>query len=490
MRKLTAYCVLLLLALSCGKPEPRMPVPSGNDTPEPEDTVETRDTSGRTGPPVIPEDNDKYGVGYIFDGSVIPEVHLDVPLDQWNGLLDAYDACEYTTRYVSCDIRYVKGDEETVLKGIGLRLRGNSTRSRPETGAGPHEPGRASRCQFGLNFDYFTEGEDMRIHNSRGFRLKAFRGDPSCVREKFCYDVMRDAGIWTAVHSEYCRLWIRVGDDPEETYYGVYLIEESVNKTYLKQRKAEFADAKGNLWKCRFHSNLDYTRLGPVGVDRGDDMRYVYEYKMDEDDFPGARRQFVNFLSGLQKEGKEFHDWMLKVCDVNLLLRTFAASVALGMWDDCWHNANNYYLYFNSRDEADYKLFFIPYDYDISLGTTAADFDAVRCNPYEWGENIFISKLLEFEDFRETYSLALVELCRPGGLLDESVCRERISGMQDRIRDFLFNDTGESIVAEDLPADFSGNPEYRLLEDSDNNFFRIKSSVVNSLCTPWFMKWQ
>ena len=62
--------------------------------------------------------------------------------------------------------------------------------------------------------------------------------------------------------------------------------------------------------------------------------------------------------------------------------------------------------------------------------------------------------------------------------------------MQDRIRDFLFNDTGESIVAEDLPADFSGNPEYRLLEDSDNNFFRIKSSVVNSLCTPWFMKWQ
>ena len=52
--------------------------------------------------------------------------------------------------------------------------------------------------------------------------------------------------------------------------------------------------------------------------------------------------------------------------DVPLLLKTYAVNVAVGMWDDYWNNSNNYYFYFNPKGQ----FFFIPYDYDNTLGTS------------------------------------------------------------------------------------------------------------------------
>jgi spore coat protein CotH len=55
--------------------------------------------------------------------------------------------------------------------------------------------------------------------------------------------------------------------------------------------------------------------------------------------------------------------------DVDLFLKTYAVSVIVGMWDDYWaDNGNNYYFYFDS----DGKVYFIPYDYDNSMGITCA----------------------------------------------------------------------------------------------------------------------
>ena len=37
------------------------------------------------------------------------------------------------------------------------------------------------------------------------------------------------------------------------------------------------------------------------------------------------------------------------------------------MWDDYWFNKNNFYFYFDSNG----KFYFIPYDYDNTLGTSS-----------------------------------------------------------------------------------------------------------------------
>lgn len=48
-------------------------------------------------------------------------------------------------------------------------------------------------------------------------------------------------------------------------------------------------------------------------------------------------------------------------------LKTYAIrNVTVGMWDDYWSNSNNYYFYFDAAG----KFYFIPYDYDNTLGTS------------------------------------------------------------------------------------------------------------------------
>ena len=131
-----------------------------------------------------------------------------------------------------------------------------------------------------------------------------------------------------------------------------------------------FENPKGNLWKCGYaQSSADMDGLdGSWAVDTDNGVNYDYEFKGDEEDFAAAKDQFQDFLLKLQgKSDESFYKWIKEVCDVDLLMRTCAVNVALGMWDDLWNNGNNYYLYFTTSDKYDYKVFMIPYDYDNTL---------------------------------------------------------------------------------------------------------------------------
>ena len=113
--------------------------------------------------------------------------------------------------------------------------------------------------------------------------------------------------------------------------------------------------------------------------------------------FEDAKAQLQDFIAKLNgKSDESFKKWISEVCDVELLMRTYAVNVAVGMWDDMWNNGNNYYLYFNSLDKLNYKVFFIPYDYDNTLGTSNC-YDPAKQNPTQWGG---MGKLMEPSPFR------------------------------------------------------------------------------------------
>ena len=57
----------------------------------------------------------------------------------------------------------------------------------------------------------------------------------------------------------------------------------------------------------------------------------------------------------------------------------------------------------------------------------------------------------------------------------------RIREWQDLIRPYLANATGEDQAIQDLPASWSNNRWYRIMEDGSNNWFRIKCSVLSAL---------
>ena len=433
----------------------------------------------------------KEGYDYVWDNTVIPEFHISVSLDEWNRLLNLYDANSYTTQYVMATATFVKGNETTVIDNVGLRLKGNTSRRRPEGWRGQmHQRDNTDwhHVHFGLNLRKYADDDAHTIQGVRKLHLKWFKDDPMYVREMFCFDLFKRAGVWTAVRDEYCRLWVHIEGDSKEAYYGVYEMMEPIDKRYLKDRKDRFESNNGYLWKCRNGASGLNNPNGDIWYDDDTDDRHAYTLKTQTEEFENARAQLIDFMDKIcHLSDNEFYTWIQQVTDVDLLLKTYAVNVAVGMWDDYWNGANNYYLYFNGKELTGYKFFFIPYDYDNTLGTSlnsGVQNDAGRQNPLHWGNdnNPLIARILRYNDFKAIYVAYLKELVKSGnGLMDRPSSQARIRGWQSRIEGFIDNDTGEDTHIEDKPASWGNHSEYNLLKNNSDNFFTVKAASINAL---------
>lgn len=432
--------LFLVLAISCGKRE-----------------IEHRDPPSGNMISVLPADGD------------VPQVHISVSDAQWETLLEAYNQNNQTQEYIHCDITYADANGSQTVRDAGLRLKGNTSRRYPGGAGNMHH------VHFGLNLSEYQAGGTL-LGTSR-LDLKWFKDDPAYCREVFCYDLFRRFGVWTALSTGYVRLWVKVGK--EETYMGVYQLMEHIRGDYLRRRSQEFGGSEGHLWKANWGASFR-SSSAKMGVD-DNQHSYVYELKSAPDDFFDAQLELQNFISSLVRlSGEEFYSWAQEAMDVELLLKTYAVNVAVGMWDDYWNNTNNFYFYFNPSG----KFFFIPYDYDNTLGTTknlGVQSDAGRQNPLKWGssDNPLITKLLGKAEWKALYISYLKELCAGDFSADAAIAR--IRAWQEAIEPYVSNDTGEDMSIEDKPASWSNHREYRLLQRGSNNFFEVKASVVNAL---------
>ena len=431
---------------------------------------------------------------WLFDMNVLPEICIEVTQEQWNALLAEYDRDSNTNTYVHCDVNFKSKGEEHDFVDAGLRLRGNTSRRRPEGNGGEmHQTDNTDwhHCHFMINLRKYQKDDAHELHNVRKLHLKWHKDDRAYCRELYCYDLFRRYGIWTAPYSSYCRLWIHVEGDSKPAYYGVYEMIEAIDDKFVKKRKDMFGDHKHNLWKCRWGATLNYEDIYNSSIYYDDDTgsNYTYELKSNIENFDAARAQLIEFSKNLtQRKGQDFHDWIASVCDVELLLRTYAVNVVVGMWDDYWNNSNNYYIYFNSSDKNNYKFFFIPFDYDNTLGTSnncGVQSDSGRHDPLAWGDtnkNPLIGKLLQFDDYRAIYIDALNELCNPANNLfyyQSSI--DRINGWHAMIRNYVNNDTGEECEIKDRPAGWGNIYDYRILDaGSSMNFFKVKAESIPS----------
>ena len=435
----------------------------------------------------------KEGYDYVWDNNVdiIPEVHISVSRIQWNRLLTLYDNNPFTKQYVVATATFVKDGETTVIDSVGLRLKGNTSRRRPEGWSGQmHERDNTDwhHVHFGINLRKYVDDNAHTIQGVRKLHLKWFKDDPMYVREKFCYDLFKRAGVWTAIRDNYCRLWVHVEGDSQEAYYGVYEMLEPIDKRYLKDRKSRFGASDGYLWKCRNAAAGLNNPNGDFWYDDDSDDRHAYTLETQTEEFDSARVQLVDFMNKLcNLSDSEFYTWIQQTTDIDLLLKTYAVNVAVGMWDDYWNNANNFYIYFNARGTSGYKFYFIPYDYDNTLGTSihcGVQTDAGRQDPLHWGNdnNPLIARILKFNDFKAKYIAYLKELVdAKNALMDRRSAQARIRGWQARIEQYIDNDTGEDTVIEDQPASWSNHSEYNLLKNNGDNFFTVKAASINAL---------
>ena len=454
------------------------------------------DEGGNEKPPMYNDYPDAaWAVGeldWVFDMNAVPEIHIEISEKEWNDLLVAYDRDNNTNEYVHCDVEFTSKGETHNFVDAGLRLRGNTSRKRPEGNGGEmHKRDNADwhHCHFMINLRKYQKDDAHELYNVRKLHLKWHKDDRAYCRELYCYDLFRRFGIWTAPYSSYCRLWIHVEGDSEPAYYGVYEMIEAIDDKYVKKRKDMFGDHKHNLWKCRWGADLNYNNIRNADIWFDDDSgaNHTYELKSNTENFEAAKAQLIEFSKNVtRRTGQDFHDWIASVCDVRLLLRTYAVNVVVGMWDDYWNNKNNYYIYFNSSDKNNYQFFLIPYDYDNTLGTSlncGVQSDSGRHDPLNWGntnECPLVGKILQYDDYRKIYVDALNELIDPANNLfyyQHSI--DRINGWHSMIRDHVVNDTEEDCEIKDRPAGWGNIYDYRILDaNSSMNFFKVKAQSI------------
>lgn len=439
-------------------------------------------------------------VKYVWNENTLPHITLTVKEDVWNQMLTTFDQNQKTKQYFKGDITWSNGTDTYEFKDAGWRLRGNTSRRRPEGNGGEmHRKDNTDWHHFHtqLNFRKYVKDSAHTINGVRKMYLKWHKDDPMYVREMYCYDLFRRFGVWTAINDIYCRLWIQVEGDSAPAYYGIYEMQETVDDEYLETRAHLFGGDKGNLWKCSYtadgpatlHYDSDAHQDHLFGLDVDTDQEWTYELKTDNFSFDSAKAQLIDFMQKLNtKSGTELHDWLGEVIDIPLFLKTYAVNVTVGMWDDYWNNGNNYYIYFNAGGTEGYKFYFIPYDYDNTLGTSQSCMrlsDSGRDTPLKWGTNAqhpLVHKIISFEDYKALYVGYLKELVDPAtGYFDYATSAARIRNWHSKIEPYVSNDTGEDMTIYDEPASWSNHSEYRLLEDGGNNFFRVKAETYRNI---------
>ena len=119
-----------------------------------------------------------------FNLDYIPAITLQFSVTEWNKLLTNYDLNPKNDKKVVADFNYSVQGQTAQLNNIGLKLKGNSSRRRPEGNTGEmHNSFNPDwhHCHFALDFSKNIPGQTFA--NRKKMDLKWFKDDAAYTRE-------------------------------------------------------------------------------------------------------------------------------------------------------------------------------------------------------------------------------------------------------------------------------------------------------------------
>ncbi len=327
------------------------------------------------------------------------------------------------------------------IDSVGFRLRGAAVRN-------------TKKKSFKISFRAF-DFDDREFNGIRKINLNSDFQDPNLMRSKTCTELFRKMGV-AAARVGYAKLYIN------DEYRGLFANYEEFDKNFLKSR---FNNKDGNLYKCpekatmMYRPNQDYGSTG------------YYELITNEDlnDYSDLAH-FIDILNNTSDE--EFVTEIEKVLNIDRQLMWIACNVLLGAWDDYWNLAKNYYFY---HDILTGQFYYIPHDYDGSLGTDWYHGHIAHGNPYNWSRNDdrpMVERLLAVPEYRKKYTQYLFLVCSWAFSIE--AMEPEIDRTADLIRETLTNDPYWPADHGWLESDFDesliqaiprGNVDYGLKEN-------------------------
>lgn len=469
----------------------------------------------------------------IFNPDELGELVLVFDRSEWNRHLEY---CDYNLQHEDSvhakGFYFTKDNKEWFFKDIGFRIRGNTSRLRPQEKKSDGTNGKYVQAHFALDFEEWTDDDKKLADSMKGLILKRANNDSTYVREVYGYNLFRKNKIWISPRAAFTTLKIQIVDDLdldkdgdktefETVNYGVYGMIEEIKKQFLKERTigeggGEFSNNKGNLWKCLWKNNgsdFVFDNASSIGEEEVsfefdedgnitdfNNITYDYDYKGDNDLEKDGKPQILAFMEELnnlpnctdgnndEADIQTIKTFYTNRMDGDLFLRTYAINVILGMWDDYWVNKNNFYFYF---DKDTQKAYFIPYDYDNILGTNGCNTDAGTKNPLEWGsltngERPLIQKILQVPEYMEAYKEYLIEYSNEDSYFDDDKSIAQITKWHNMFKDYIASDDlAYYSKLEDKPASW-GTPyvPYTVYTPGKMNYFTVRQKAIKACVNP------
>lgn len=317
----------------------------------------------------------EYGV--VFPQNEVSTVKIYINTDSLNAILDnvdLYSDHEYPATFV-----FHNSLTYDSIANVGFRLRGNTSRE-------------AAKKSFKVSLNSF---QNITWNGLEKLNLNANSNDPSLMRAKLNWDMIREAGL-PGSRTAYVNLYIN-GE-----YRGVYVNTEHIDENFAATYFDQSGD--GNLFKCLYPADLDYLGSNPDLYKVEVFGRRIYELKINE--YADNYTDIAAFINALNNSpSNQFICNLRKEFNVDDYLKYAALEVLQGHWDGYIFNNNNFYLY---HDQLTNKMQWIPYDLDNTLGIDWFGENWAGRNIYNWDQSgqarPLYEELMDVDIFRNQYS--------------------------------------------------------------------------------------
>ncbi len=260
----------------------------------------------------------------VFNDNILHEIRISINLTHWyDSIIADYnnhrdDPDNYPEISRPCILEF----DGVKLDTIGIRQRGNSSNIINSV---------KFKKPFKLEINVF---KNIKLDGLKNLNLNNCTDDPSFVREAICYKLIRDLGL-LAPRTSYAKVYINA------QYWGLYLMVENVDKTFLKDHYGGNAN-NGNLYKTAQTGQAYLNPMDTADSLYKDNSGLELKTNNSADDW-SKLNHFIYIINNPNNVG--FKDSLNKLFDVKAYLTLLALEELVFSWDSYWANGNNYYLY-------------------------------------------------------------------------------------------------------------------------------------------------
>lgn len=279
----------------------------------------------------------------LFDDTEVHEFRIHFYTEHWKDSLEYYYSISDTDLYLPAQLIY--GNNKIILDSVGVRFKGFSSFH------GAPFPKKPYKIDFNVFKDHKFFDID-KLNFSNGYK------DPSFLREKIAYDIIRDYIPAPRAAFAYLYLKWKDADDisDDSSCIGLYTMVEQVEGGFLRRN---FGANYGNLFKAEM-SNMRYW-----GEDKSVYKGRIYSLKTNEitDDWSDLFKMLkvLNTTPDSLFESRIYTYLHIDRCIVYL-----AFNMVLSNFDSYICSGRNFYLYHNPFNEL---FSIIPWDLNMAFGT-------------------------------------------------------------------------------------------------------------------------